>query len=348
MRAVAGQTGLLVRGVSRRFGDVVALDRVDLDVAAGEFATLLGPSGCGKTTLLRILAGFELQDSGTVSLGGSRLDGRPAHERPVNTVFQSYALFPHLDVRRNVAFGLVAKKTPKAEVDRRADEAIAMLRLEEMAARLPHQLSGGQRQRVALARALVNEPELLLLDEPMSALDARLRTDLQLELRALQRRLGKTFVLVTHDQDEAMTVSDRIFVMDRAKVVQFGSPSEVYDHPKTKFVATFLGSAALIASERSGDRVVKTSFGELFVESPIAWDKGTLAIRPERIRLRRERPERNGIEVTISDRVYLGDHVDLVTDVAGLSVRVGPSEAVDPGTRVHFELPPEHLEVLVD
>lgn len=345
---MSGQSGLTVRGVSRRFGDVVALDRVNLDVQAGQFATLLGPSGCGKTTLLRILAGFELQDAGAVELGGKSLDGQPAHERPVNTVFQSYALFPHLTVRENVGFGLVARGVSKADTQRRVTDAVALLRLESMESRLPHQLSGGQRQRVALARALVNEPELLLLDEPMSALDARLRTDLQLELRALQRRIGKTFVLVTHDQDEAMTVSDRIFVMDKAKVVQSGAPSEVYDHPKTRFVATFLGSAALISAERTGDRTVKAAFGELTVAAPFSWTSGTLAIRPERIRLRHDRPVTNGVEVTIVDRVYRGDHVDLVADRDKLSAKVGPWESLEPGTKAFFELPPEHLEVLVD
>ncbi|RLF56690.1 MAG: Fe3+/spermidine/putrescine ABC transporter ATP-binding protein, partial [Thermoplasmata archaeon] len=207
-------TGLLIRGINKNFGPVEAVKEVSLDVQEGEFFTLLGPSGCGKTTLLRIIAGLELANSGNVILGGEDITSFPATKRQVNTVFQSYALFPHLTIFENVAFGLRSRKFPRNEVENRVSKRLEMLGLQDMAQRHPHQLSGGQQQRVALARALVNEPKVLLLDEPMSALDAKLRAQVQVELRRLQRKLGQTFILVTHDQSEAMVVSDQIAVMN--------------------------------------------------------------------------------------------------------------------------------------
>ncbi|MBA3710681.1 MAG: ATP-binding cassette domain-containing protein [Planctomycetes bacterium] len=243
---------LRVQGVDKRFGTTEVLRDAEVDVRPGEFVTLLGPSGCGKTTLLRIVAGFELPDRGSVVLDGVDITRLPANRRPVNTVFQSYALFPHLSVFENVAFGLRARGVAEAEVVARVGEAMDLLRFAELRDRRPHQLSGGQRQRVALARALVNRPDVLLLDEPMSALDARLRAEVQLELKRLQRRLGTTFVLVTHDQDEAMVVSDRILLMHGGRIVQAGAPREVYERPRTRFVAEFLGAANLIAATRTG------------------------------------------------------------------------------------------------
>ena len=215
--------GLTAKHVCKAFGKVKALDDVTLDVKPGEFFTLLGPSGCGKTTLLRIIAGLELADAGQILTGGKDITGLPAIKRPVNTVFQSYALFPHLTIYENVAFGLRSRKFPEAEIKKRVDRRIEMLDLQEMADRHPHQLSGGQKQRVALARALVNEPDVLLLDEPMSALDARLRAQVQEDLRRLQRKLGRTFILVTHDQAEALVCSDRLAVMRSGRVIQIGS-----------------------------------------------------------------------------------------------------------------------------
>jgi putative spermidine/putrescine transport system ATP-binding protein len=238
-------------GVSKSFGSARAVDDVSFAIARGEFFSLLGPSGCGKTTTLRLLAGLERPDAGDIRLGGaSALLLRP-YERKLGMVFQSYALFPHLTVERNVAFGLERRRAPPAEAARRVADALRLVRLdpEEFGRRRPAQLSGGQRQRVALARALVLEPDLLLLDEPLGAIDEKLRRDMQLELRQLNRALGVTFVYVTHDQDEALTMSDRIAVMDRGRVAQLGTPAEIYEYPRTEFVATFIGESNLFAGE---------------------------------------------------------------------------------------------------
>ena len=229
--------GLLLQDLRKRFGELEVLKGITLEVKKGEFFTLLGPSGCGKTTLLRLVGGFELPDAGRIVLSGRDLTGLPAHRRPVNTVFQNYALFPHLTVYENVAFGLRSRRFPEAVIRSKVEYALGLVRLESLVHRYPHQLSGGQKQRVALARALVNEPEVLLLDEPMSALDAKLRAEVQVELRNLQRRLGATFILVTHDQEEAMAVSDRIGVMEGGVLLQVGTPDEVYERPRTRFVA---------------------------------------------------------------------------------------------------------------
>ena len=338
---------LRVEGVSKSFGDVAVLREVSLAVTGGEFVTLVGPSGCGKTTLIRIIAGLELADAGRVVLSGEDITGLPANRRPVNTVFQDYALFPHLSVYENVAFGLRSRRTPGAEVDRRVAGALQMLRLEGLARRPPHQLSGGQKQRVALARALVNEPEVLLLDEPMSALDAKLRAEVRLELRRLQRHIGKTFLLVTHDQDEAMTVSDRLFVMREGRIEQAGTPSEVYEHPRSRFVAEFLGSANLISATAS-DGGLRTEWGLLATRTRPPWQRGTLAIRPERIRLCAKAPAVNGFRGRVREIVYGGAHTDVFVEPASLRVRCAPATALRVGDEVWLELPPEHLEVLDD
>lgn len=321
------------------------LREVSFTVRHGEFVTLLGPSGCGKTTLLRILAGLEVADDGDVLLLGKSILGEPANRRPVNTVFQSYALFPHLSVFENIAFGLRSRKFEGRAVARKVHDALEMLQLGEFMKRLPHQLSGGQKQRVALARALVNEPELLLLDEPMSALDAKLRAEVQIEIRRLQRKLGKTFILVTHDQDEAMTVSDRIMVMHGGRIEQQGTPGEVYEHPLTEFVARFLGSANLIEATRS-DSGVTTALGHLHVRSVPAWQQGKLAIRPERIRISESTPPANGVRATIGEIIYRGDHLEVFAAPANLRLRVPPGTMLSAGKQVWLELPPEHLEVL--
>ncbi len=337
--------GLTVRGACKRFGEVMALDDVSLTVAAGEFVTLLGPSGCGKTTLLRILAGLEVADAGEVSLGGKRIDGLPAHERPVNTVFQSYALFPHLDVFENVAFGLRSRKRPADVIQRDVAEVLTLVRLDGYERRHIDQLSGGQRQRVALARALVNEPQLLLLDEPMSALDAKLRADVQLELRRVQREWGTTFLLVTHDQDEAMTVSDRIFVMSRGRIEQAGAPRDMYERPRNRFVAEFLGAANLIEARRVGEAEVETRWGRLRLAAPPPWDSGTLAIRPERIRVESTDgpPPGNCVRGAVNDVIYRGDHVDLAVAAGTLRIRLAPARPVAVGEELCAVLPAEHL-----
>ncbi len=341
---VAGRE-LTVTGVTKRFGPVTALRDVSLTVSGGEFVTILGPSGCGKTTLLRIVAGLEVADSGQVALGRADISRLPANHRPVNTVFQNYALFPHLDVYENIAFGLRARRFPAAEVDGRVREALEMLHLEEMPHRRTFQLSGGQKQRVALARALVNRPDVLLLDEPMSALDAKLRAEVQLELRRLQRRLGKTFVLVTHDQNEAMTVSDRIFVMRDAEIVQAGPPAEVYDRPRNRFVAEFLGTANLIPAWRNNG-TVHTEMGTLAPRLHPSWEKGALCIRPERILVRAARPEANAVRAVVSEVIYRGDHVDVFVQPGGLHLRSTPGASLSPGQRIWLELPSRHLEAL--
>ena len=245
---------LRLQGVRKSYGSVAAVAGVDLAVLEGEFFTLLGPSGSGKTTLLRLIAGFERPDQGLIELGGRDVTGVPPHLRETNTVFQDYALFPHMTVAENIAYGLKIKRLPEAERRERAERALRMVRLEGLGGRRPNQLSGGQRQRVALARAIVNEPRVLLLDEPLGALDLKLRQELQLELKRIQREVGITFVYVTHDQEEALTMSDRIAVMAGGRIEQLGPPDEVYERPATEFVAGFIGISNLL--ERDGSRFV--------------------------------------------------------------------------------------------
>ncbi|MFM6971336.1 MAG: ABC transporter ATP-binding protein [Rhodoluna sp.] len=232
-----------IRGLSKKFGSVIAADLIDLDVKAGEFLTLLGPSGSGKTTVLRMIAGFEIPDSGTVTIAGKDVTKEPPYERDVNTVFQDYALFPHMNVLTNVEYGLKVKGIPTAQRKETALEALAAVRLNGYETRKPSQLSGGQRQRVALARALVNEPKVLLLDEPLGALDLKLREQMQIELKTMQRELGITFIFVTHDQEEAMTMSDRIAVFNNGNIEQLDTPENIYKNPKTQFVAEFVGQS---------------------------------------------------------------------------------------------------------
>jgi putative spermidine/putrescine transport system ATP-binding protein len=253
--AVTGRSSepdIILRGLVKRYGKVEAVAGIDLTIERGEFFTLLGPSGSGKTTTLRLIAGFEEPDDGEVILAGKDVRGQPPFARDVNTVFQDYALFPHMSVQDNVQYGLRVKKVAKPERRRRADEALAMVRLEGYGDRKPAQLSGGQRQRVALARAIVNRPQVLLLDEPLGALDLKLRQEMQIELKRIQSEVGITFVYVTHDQEEALTMSDRLAVFDEGKIVQVGSPSEVYEHPASEFVAGFVGTSNVL--ERDGRR----------------------------------------------------------------------------------------------
>lgn len=281
--------------LTRRFGKVEALAGVSLNVRRGEFFSLLGPSGCGKTTLLRIIAGLDLPDSGDLRIGGLPALRLPAWKRPVNTVFQSYALFPHLSVSENIAFGLRMKRLDAHNITRRTTSVMELTQIMPLAGRHPNELSGGQKQRVALARALVNEPEVLLLDEPLGALDLKLRKELQLELHHLQQRLGITFIHVTHDQDEAMTMSDRVAVMNAGRVEQLGTPEELYEQPKTKFVAQFIGACNFFEGKflsRAGSVMeAETLLGNLRVELSAAGielaeqGKLSLGIRPERISL---------------------------------------------------------------
>jgi putative spermidine/putrescine transport system ATP-binding protein len=248
----AGAPDISVRGLTKRYGDVVAVDGIDLDIHPGEFFTMLGPSGSGKTTTLRMIAGFEIPDEGTIQLAGEDVSRLPPYDRPVNTVFQDYALFPHMTVQQNVEYGLMVKKVKKGERRERAAEALEMVRLAGYGDRKPAQLSGGQRQRVALARAIVNRPKVLLLDEPLGALDLKLRQQMQIELKSIQREVGITFVYVTHDQEEALTMSDRLAVFNDGRIEQVGPPADVYEHPQSEFIAGFVGVSNVI--ERDGRR----------------------------------------------------------------------------------------------
>jgi len=275
-----------IEGLGKRFGAVQAVDDVSLDVVRGELFALLGGSGCGKTTLLRMLAGLETPDTGRILIDGQDMTATPAHLRPVNMMFQSYALFPHMDVAANVGYGLRREGVAKAETDRRVAEALELVKLEGLGARRTAQLSGGQRQRVALARALVKRPKLLLLDEPLAALDRKLREGTRFELVRLQEQLGLTFVVVTHDQEEAMSMATRLAVMDKGRIVQTGSPFELYEHPANRFVAGFIGVA------------------NIFETGPGRW----LALRPEKIALVAERPATNQtVRGLIVDIAYEGD-----------------------------------------
>jgi len=281
------QSAIDIRGVAKSFAQTTVLHDINLEIRDGEFFTMLGPSGSGKTTLLRMVAGFETPDAGVILLHGDDVTNRPAHLRPVNTVFQDYALFPHMDVVTNVEYGLRVSRVRRDERRRRANEALAMVRLEGFAERRPAQLSGGQRQRVALARAIVNEPSVLLLDEPLGALDLKLRQEMQTELKAIQRRIGITFLYVTHDQEEAMAMSDRIAIMNQGVIEQVGSPREVYQLPATAFVASFIGTSNVIVREGRAQ-----------------------SLRPERLQLLAIGAEAPGGTVvepgTVDDVVYLG------------------------------------------
>ncbi|MCM2254547.1 MAG: ABC transporter ATP-binding protein [Vicinamibacteria bacterium] len=347
-------------GVGKSFGGTEAVREVSLDVAPGEFVTLLGPSGCGKTTLLRLLAGFETPDAGQVLISGRDVAGLPPHRRPVNTVFQHYALFPHQDVAGNVAFGLRMQKRPAAEIRDKVARALDLVQLAGYEARRVDELSGGQKQRVALARALVLEPEVLLLDEPLAALDAKLRAQMQVELKNLQERLQMTFVFVTHDRDEALIMSDRVAVMNAGRVEQEGAPDALYDRPRTRFVADFLGVRNLLHV-----RVLRIDEGLAQLEAGrlrfAARDDGGyragaetwVGVRPERVRLLAEGASEAGAEDgVVEDEIYLGDRTDWVVRAAGHALVVAESaRGAQPrgrGERVRLLLPPEAVLRLAD
>jgi spermidine/putrescine transport system ATP-binding protein len=346
--------------VSKIFGDVAAVDDLSLDIAEGEFFSMLGPSGCGKTTTLRMIGGFEDPSLGTVYLGGRDVTDDPPYKRDVNTVFQSYALFPHLDVYENVAFGLRRKKVEKDELESRVKEAMRLVDLIGFETRKPPQMSGGQQQRVALARALVNSPKVLLLDEPLGALDMKLRKKMQLELKRIQQEVGITFIYVTHDQEEAMTMSDRLAVMRHGKIEQLGDPEFVYENPSTEFVAGFLGASNLLEGEvketNNGVSTVSlTNGGTMTVPTErIPSDAGSrlkVGVRPEKIAITRggETPDgRNGVEGTVSMATYIGvSHQYKVATQGGTEMTVyvqnlGVEEAPRQGEQVTLSWKPEY------
>jgi len=314
-----------VRDVTKRFGDFVALDNVSLSIGEGEFMTFLGPSGCGKTTCLRMISGFEQPTSGQILIGGKEVSNEPPYKRNVNQVFQSYALFPHLTVRENIEFGLRMKKMAPEAMREKTEWAIAMTSLQGMEDRKPAQLSGGQRQRVALARAIVCEPQVLLLDEPLSALDAKLRTQMRTELKNLQKRLGITFIFVTHDQEEALSMSDRIAVMNKGRVEQIGTAAEIYHRPRTEFVASFIGETNIVEAEvlesRDGKLLCRLEGGvELWIagSGTAPGSKMLVSLRPEKIHLHRQPPEagENVFRGKITNEVFKGavDDLTVVTE----------------------------------
>jgi putrescine transport system ATP-binding protein len=303
--------------VTKRFGDTRAVDALSLDIFAGEFFALLGPSGCGKSTLLRLLAGFETPSEGHVLLAGAAIDAVPPHRRPVNMMFQNYALFPHLTVEGNIAFGLKQERRGRAEIAARVAEMLALVKLVPFAKRKPHELSGGQRQRVALARSLVKRPQVLLLDEPLAALDKQRRGETQFELIELQARLGTTFVIVTHDQEEAMTVAHRMAVMDRGRIVQVGTPAEVYEQPNSRYVASFVGDVNLIegrlaASGPARSLIDSAAGAKLAVSQRVEAAVGAtvwVALRPEKLRIATAPPagNENCVEGRVAEIAYLGN-----------------------------------------
>ena len=365
-----GLAAIELVGVEKEFTagdhDVRAVEHVDLRIAEGEFFSLLGPSGCGKTTTLRMVAGFEEPTSGQILLHGRDVVGVPPFRRDVNMVFQQYALFPHMDVFENVAFGLRRKKVDKDEIRRRVAETLALVELEGREKRKPRQLSGGQQQRVALARALVNRPRALLLDEPLGALDLKLRQAMQLELKRIQREVGITFVYVTHDQEEALTMSDRLVVMNAGRIEQLGSPRELYEHPATRFVANFIGTSNILTGrlERKGDGWALAGLGPdqrvLVADAAYAGDGQDveLAIRPEKIVLRTEQdpppPDRSALKVRVDEVVYLGTSTQYrtVTDGGDAVTVYRQNASATPGADVlagqvgWLEWPPEHTYVL--
>ncbi|MFC7031415.1 ABC transporter ATP-binding protein [Nonomuraea rubra] len=332
---------LKIDGISRRFGDVTALDDVSLEIEQGEFFALLGPSGCGKTTLLRIIAGFEAPDRGKVTLDGEDLLSKPPNRRPISLMFQSYALFPHMTVAKNVAYGLERERLPRQEIKQRVDEVLETVGLSAHASRRPRQLSGGQRQRVALARSIVKRPRLLLLDEPLSALDKKVRADMQLELKRLQHEVGITFVVVTHDQEEAMSLADRIAVFDSGSVRQVDEPISLYERPRSPFVADFVGANNLFRGAASGlDGIKSEQFGML-AGAPLAeLDAGAealLAVRPEKIELADGNATR-GLAGDVLDVSFYGGVSHISVDVPGhpkpVLVAVQGAASVRPGAKV--------------
>ena len=343
---------IAIEGLSKRYGAVRAVADVSLAIAAGEFFALLGASGCGKTTLLRLIAGLDRPDTGRVAIDGVDMTEAPPYERPVNTVFQSYALFPHMSVRANVAFGLKQEGIERAAIAVRVAEALRIVHLEGFDRRKPHELSGGQKQRVALARALVKRPKVVLLDEPMAALDKKLREKTRFELKSIQHEVGLSFIMVTHDQDEAMALSDRIAVMDAGRIVQVGSPRDIYDRPANAFIADFIGNAnffdAIVSATANGLLTLAAPEVERVLTAPAGTfrvgEQVRLMVRPEHLALGAERPNGNALRVRIEAIAFLGDASAVeVRTAAGrpLSVRTARRDLPPAGSETWVSWPAE-------
>jgi len=363
MDAHGESTSVELRSVTKRFEGFVAVDDLSLELGQGEFFTLLGPSGCGKTTTLRMIAGFERPSEGEIRIEGEDVAQLPPHKRPTNTVFQSYALFPHLSVEANVAFGLKRKKVDKSEIAERVKAELERVGLAAEAKRRPSQLSGGMQQRVALARALVNLPKVLLLDEPLGALDLKLRKELQVELKRIQRDVGITFVYVTHDQEEALTMSDRIAVMNRGRVEQVAVPEEVYDRPATTFVAGFIGVSNLMPATVTGSQEVKLDEGTTIATSTDGFSSGDrchAVVRPEKLRVEMDgngdsRADLPRVEGTVTSSLYLGTATQIAVDLGEdvrMTVLVPNADEADRqrlpggGARVALSWEPEHMHLV--
>ena len=335
-----------LKNISKSFDGETILDKINLDIHDKEFITLLGPSGCGKTTTLRIIGGFETPDEGEVLFDGKRTNDIPAYQRPVNTVFQKYALFPHLNVFENIAFGLRLKKVPEKEIVRQVKEMLAMVNLKGFEHRKVTTLSGGQQQRVAIARALINHPKVLLLDEPLCALDLKLRKDMQVELKNMQKRTGITFIYVTHDQEEALSMSDTVVVMSDGCIQQIGTPTDIYNEPVNAFVADFIGESNILAGTMLEDYRARFS-GQTFTCLDVGFEKNEpvdIVVRPEDVDV--VAPDKGMLKGTVSSVTFKGDYYEIIVDVCGFKWMIETSDYVAPEATIGLHIEPDAIHIM--